>query len=342
MSRARGSEEVVEVKEEKTTTIVTHNARPSRALWTDWDSPNLAEELVDRIWDMVRDWLRDREPAASDFFHYCLNLCDSRGEADEVRVWMLNLIAHFVAEDEKWLDSVHTAKDWRELALVNEDDWEVPPPLWLVRREEQMKREEEEELKNEKAKESLEFATNSPILDEEKEKDNGNAEESLDNTAASPLDQDWGKDLPAPTPAVAAPSTPVWRPWEENSSVVNLSAVQKRKRRSPAAAARSRRRLKIWQEKKDMARLMSELRTTPMRKVEQIRSANLFQRLDEYVNERKGSKVEALEEEEVESSVLFSNHSQTIMLPQLSPSLTIAKNTLQPTSSLAHLRPASL
>ena len=342
MSRARGSEEVVEVKEEKTTTIVTHNARPSRALWTDWDSPNLAEELVDRIWDMVRDWLRDREPAASDFFHYCLNLCDSRGEADEVRVWMLNLIAHFVAEDEKWLDSVHTAKDWRELALVNEDDWEVPPPLWLVRREEQMKREEEEELKNEKAKESLEFATNSPILDEEKEKDNGNAEESLDNTTASPLDRDWGKELPAPTPAVAAPSTPVWRPWEENSSVVNLSAVQKRKRRSPAAVARSRRRLKIWQEKKDMARLMSELRTTPMRKVEQIRSANLLQRLDEYVNERKGSKVEALEEEEVESSVLFSNHSQTIMLPQLSPSLTITKNTLQPTSSLAHLRPASL
>ena len=77
-------------------------------------------------------------------------------------------------------------------------------------------------------------------------------------------------------------------------------------------------------------------------KVEQIRSPNLLQRLDEYVNERKGSKVEALEEEEVESSVLFSNHSQTIMLPQLSPSLTNTKNTLQPTSSLAYLRPASL
>ena len=76
------------------------------------------------------------------------------------------------------------------------------------------------------------------------EKDNANAEESLDDTTASPLDRDWGKDLPAPTPAVAAPSTPVWRPWEENSSVVNLSAVQKRKRRSPAAAAGRRRR--IW------------------------------------------------------------------------------------------------
>ena len=49
-----------------------------------------------------------------------------------------------------------------------------------------------------------------------------------------------------------------------------------------------------------------------------------------------------IEEEEVESSVLFSNQSQTIMLPQLSPSLTIAKNTLQPTSSVAYLRPASL
>ena len=71
LSRARGSEEVVEVKEEKTTTIVTHNARPSRALWTDWDSPNLAEELVDRIWDMVRDWLRDREA--------CLRIVDVRG-----------------------------------------------------------------------------------------------------------------------------------------------------------------------------------------------------------------------------------------------------------------------
>ena len=319
LSRARGSEEVVEVKEEKTTMVA------------DWDSPNLTEELVDRIWDMVKDWLRDREPAASDFFHYCLNFCDNRGEADEVRVWMLNLIAHFVTEDEKWLDSVHTAKDWRQLGLSC-NHWEVPPPLWLVEREvEDLKKEDEKKKKeSEKMEESLECSTTSPVLILSE-----SAEESLENTTTSPLDRDWGKDLPAT-------STPVWRSWEENSSVVNLSAVQKRKRRSPAAAARSRRRLKIWQEKKDMARLMSELRTTPMRKVEQIRSANLFQRLDEYVNERKGSKVEALEEEEVESSVLFSNHSQTIMLPQLSPSLTNTRNTLQPTSSVAYLRPASL
>ena len=225
-SRARGSEEVVEVKEEKTTTIVTHNARPSRALWTDWDSPNLAEELVDRIWDMVRDWLRDREPAASDFFHYCLNLCDNRGEADEVRVWMLNLIAHFVTEDEKWLDSVHTAKDWRQLGLSC-NHWEVPPPLWLVEREvEDLKKEDEKKKKeSEKMEESLECSTTSPVLILIE-----SAEESLENTTTSPLDRDWGKELPAPSTAVAAPSTPVWRPWEEDIPVVNLSAAKRRGR----------------------------------------------------------------------------------------------------------------
>ena len=46
MPRAQGSEEVVEVKE-KTPMVA------------DWDSPNLAEELVDRIWDMVKDWVTD-------------------------------------------------------------------------------------------------------------------------------------------------------------------------------------------------------------------------------------------------------------------------------------------
>ena len=62
LSRARGSEEVVEVKEEKTT------------MAADGDSPNLAEELVDQIWDIVKGWLTDREPAACDFFHYCHDL----------------------------------------------------------------------------------------------------------------------------------------------------------------------------------------------------------------------------------------------------------------------------
>ena len=76
MTRARDSEEVGGVEEEKTTNIVSS-----------WDSPNLSEDLVDRIYDMVRGWLTDREPAASDFFHYCRDLCESQGEADQAWVW---------------------------------------------------------------------------------------------------------------------------------------------------------------------------------------------------------------------------------------------------------------
>ena len=182
MTGAREGEDLSEVEEEKATDIVSN-----------WDSPDLAVDLVDQIWDMVKGWLADREPAASDFFHYCRNLCDNQGERDEVWVWMLNLIAHFVAEDESFLASVHTAKDWRELALVDQDDWEVPPPLWLVRREEELKKKHEEE---EKLKE----------LKEEKEIDE--TKESLVTT--SPLDLDWGKELPAPTPSVAAPSASMW------------------------------------------------------------------------------------------------------------------------------------
>ena len=292
MTMARESEEVSEVEEEKATNIVS-----------DWDSPDLAVDLVDQIWEMVKSWLTDREPAASDFFYYCRNLCYNIEEADEVWVWMLNLIAHFVAEDESFLDSVHTAKDWRELALVDQDDWEVPPPLWLVRREEELKKKHEEE---EKLKE----------LKEEKEIDE--TKESLVTT--SPLDLDWGKELPAPTPSVAAPSASMWRPWEENVSSVNLSAVQKRKRKSPAAAARSWRRLQMWQEKKEMARLTLELRTTPKKFAQQMRRTNLLTRMEGHHIDSGGSNVEALVEGEVESSVPYCNLTKTSLHPQLTKS----------------------
>ena len=292
MSRALGSEEVSEVKEEKATNIVS-----------DWDAPDLAVDLVDQIWDIVKGWVTDREPAASDFFYYCRNLCYNIEEADEVWVWMLNLIAHFVAEDESFLDSVHTAKDWRELALVAQDNWEVPPPLWLVRREEELKKKHEEE---EKLKE----------LKEEKEIDE--TKESLVTT--SPLDLDWGKELPAPTPSVAAPSASMWRPWEENVSSVNLSAVQKRKRKSPAAAARSWRRLQMWQEKKEMARLTLELRTTPKKFAQQMRRTNLLTRMEGHHIDSGGSNVEALVEGEVESSVPYCNLTKTSLQPQLTKS----------------------
>ena len=144
---------------------------------------------------MVRGWLTDREPAASDSFHYCRDLCESQGEADQAWVWMLNLIAHFVAKDESWLHSIHSAKDWRQLGVSGFDVyWEVPPPLWLVEREEEGKKEDEKKKKeSENMEESLECSTTSPVLILSEI-----AEESLENTTTSPLDRDWGKELSAP------------------------------------------------------------------------------------------------------------------------------------------------
>ena len=252
MTRARGSEEMGEEEVEKTSETSDSGGVSFEDLVCDWRGPDdLSDDLDDLVWDTVKDWLKDWQSAAGNFFHYCINFCDNLDESYGVRLWMLDLIAHNVVKDESWLDSVHTAKDWGQILLS--DDWEVPPPLWLVRRE------EEEEKKNKESKESLECLTTSPLLD-----------------------PGWGKGLPAPTPTVAAPSTPVWRPWEEEEDVVvNLSAaVQKRKRRSPAAAARSRRRFQQWQEKVDRSRLNSELRITPLRSAVQMRGTRLLERLE--------------------------------------------------------------
>ena len=130
----------------------------------------------------------------------------------------------------------------------------------------------------------------------------------------SPLDPNWGKGLPAPTPVVAAPFTPMWRPWEEKDVVVTLSAaMQKRKRRSPAAEARSRQRLLQWQEKRDRHRLQSELRTTPIRSIETTKT-RLIKRLDVQSEDVVKSGVEG--DGVVEKTVFASNETKPIMLPQ--------------------------
>ena len=263
---------------------------------------------------------------------------------------MLNLIAHFVAENESWLDSFYTAKDWRQLGLscIN-DYWEVPPPLWLVEREEEGKKEDEKKKKeSEKMEESLECSTTSPVLGPSE-----SAEESLEITTASPLDESWlesvhtakeeeelkaeesleyktnspildcgwGKGLPAPSPTATAPSTPMWRPWEEEDEeeVADLSAaVQKRKRRSPAAAARSRKRLQQWKEKKNRSRLETEQRTTPLRLTEQMRGTRLIERLEEKASQVGGGAVhQGASPGRVEGeTVFFCNYTKNSMHPQ--------------------------
>ena len=129
----------------------------------------------------------------------------------------------------------------------------------------------------------------------------------------SPLDPNWGKGLPAPSPVVAAPSTPMWRPWEEDVVIDLSAAVQKRKRRSPAAEARSRLRLLEWQERRYRHRLQSELRTTPIRSIEMTK-ARLINRLEVHAEGVVHSGVEG--DGVVEKTVFASNQTNTIVLPQ--------------------------
>ena len=92
----------------------------------------------------------------------------------------------------------------------------------------------------------------------------------------------------------------------------------KRKRESPAAASRSRQRLQMWLEKKELARLMPELRTTPSRFAQQMRSTNLLSRMEGHQIDSGGSYVEAL----AEGEVFLSNLTKTSLPPQLTKSPT--------------------
>ena len=198
--------------------------------------------------------------------------------------------------------------------------------MWAISREKESEEyrswlEEEQKRLEEKgegeSKESSEAAA-SPLEEKELKNKEEKTEESLESVPTSSLDPNWGKGLPAPTPVVAAPFTPMWRPWEEKDVVVTLSAaMQKRKRRSPAAEARSRRRLLQWQEKRDRHRLHSELRKTPIRSIETTKT-RLINRLDVQAEDAVDSGIEG--DEVVEKTVFVSSQTKNIMLPQFSKS----------------------
>ena len=290
MTRARGDEEKSEEEkgeEEMGEEALDLGEGSFRKLVLEWNGPDL-------VFSTVNDWIlsdQSGKPTVGNFFQYCFTFSENLEEDYELNLWMLNLVAHYVAEEESWMDSADDAKDWGSLLLTG--DWEIPPPVWAKSREQVL---EEKEI---------------VPLEEKNEK----TEESLEGMSSSLLDPSWGKGLPAPSPTVAAPSTPVWRPWEE-CEFVNLSVVKKRKkRRSPAAAARSQFRLRQWQEKVDRNRPFSGSRTTPQRPVGQVRGTRLLGRLE---SQRGGESLHAgagggwVEG----NTVFFSNQTQTTMLPQ--------------------------
>ena len=278
MTRARGDEELSEEEEGEEALDLEEGS--FRKLVIEWNGPDL-------VYSTVTNWIlsdQSGKPTVGNFFQYCFTVSENLEEDYELKLWMLNLVAHYVAKEESWMEIADEAKDWGSLLLAG--DWEVPPPVWAKSREQ--------------------------VLEEK----NGKTEESLEGITSSPLDPSWGKGLPAPSPTtVAAPSTPVWRPWEE-CEVVNLSVVKKRKkRRSPAAAARSQFRLRQWQEKVDKNRPFSGSRTTPQRPVGQVRGTRLLGRLESqrggesFHTGAGGGWVEG-------KTVFVSNQTQTTMLPQ--------------------------
>ena len=97
----------------------------------------------------------------------------------------------------------------------------------------------------------------------------------------------WGTQLPPPAPS-PPPSAP-WRPWEkqdekEARGLKGWERKGRRKKRSPAAAARSRQRFLRWQEKLasfGQHRLQVEQRLTPQRGLRKVERTRLIARLEE-------------------------------------------------------------
>ena len=194
MTRARESDGVEEEEKESSTKMAS-SFKIIEDLFLNWDGPDIVSESVE-------DWIRDfaghsGKSTVGNFFQYCLSALSENFEEDfELTLWMMNLVAHYVADNESWLDTADELKNWGNLFL-SEEDWEVPPPLWAITREKNseeyrswVEEEKLKELKEKKAEESL--VTTSPVdleLKELKEeKKNEEAEESL--VTASPEDLD--------------------------------------------------------------------------------------------------------------------------------------------------------
>ena len=116
MARARGSG-VVEEKE---------GTSSFEDLFLDWDGPDL-------IFKTVSDWSNDfdghcEKSTVANFFQYFLSaFANNIEEVYELKLWMLNLVAHYVAVNENWFDTADDSRYWRKLFL-SEEVWEVPPP----------------------------------------------------------------------------------------------------------------------------------------------------------------------------------------------------------------------
>ena len=156
----------MEEEEKESSTKMASSFKIIEDLFLNWDGPDIVSESVE-------DWIRDfaghsGKSTVGNFFQYCLSALSENFEEDfELTLWMMNLVAHYVADNESWLDTADELKNWGNLFL-SEEDWEVPPPLWAITREKNseeyrswVEEEKLKELKEKKAEESL--VTTSPV-----------------------------------------------------------------------------------------------------------------------------------------------------------------------------------
>ena len=130
-------------------------------------------------------------------------------------------------------------------------------------------------------------------------------EDGKERVREAALPSSWGTLLPASasTPLISNLS-PIWRPWEieESTKAGRLPGPRRpglgmgrRKRRSPAAEARSRRRLHDWQQRVDLQRGFNRLHSeqqntcTPLPAPKEIRSVRLLERLEGVQGKEPGS-----------------------------------------------------
>ena len=88
----------------------------------------------------------------------------------------------------------------------------------------------------------------------------------------------WGSQLPPETPKTSKP-TSTWRPWEKQK------LLRWKKKRSPASEARSQRRLREWQQRRDLLQLDSHLLSkecfsTPLPPLRELKNVRLTERLE--------------------------------------------------------------
>ena len=87
----------------------------------------------------------------------------------------------------------------------------------------------------------------------------------------------WGSQLPPETPKTSKP-TSTWRPWEKQK------LLRWKKKRSPASEARSQRRLREWQQRRDLqleSHLLSkECYSTPLPPSRELKNVRLTERLE--------------------------------------------------------------